>query len=90
MTLAIQGPITRDPGPKTLAKRWPHDPGENVRRWPHVPGDRQRQLAGTLDAATLSRDVMGYALSAVAYAPLIDDRFQPFDVFSPAQEPALA
>ena len=40
MTLAIQGPITRDPGPITLAKRWPHDPGENVGRWPHVPGDR--------------------------------------------------
>src|SRR3954462_677969 len=40
MTLAIQGPITRDPGPMTLAIRWPHDPGENVGRWPHVPGDR--------------------------------------------------
>ena len=44
MTLAIQGPITRDPGPMTLAKRWPHDPGENVGRWPHVPGDRQTTL----------------------------------------------
>src|SRR6185295_12854391 len=41
MTLAIQGPITRDPGPMTLAIGWPHDPGENVGRWPHVPGDRQ-------------------------------------------------
>jgi hypothetical protein len=49
MTLAIQGPITRDPGPMTLAIGWPHDPGENVGRWPHVPGDRQKlRLAGRL------------------------------------------
>jgi len=40
MTLAIQDPITRDPGPMTLAIGWPHDPGENCRRWPHDPGDR--------------------------------------------------
>jgi hypothetical protein len=45
MTLAIQGPITRDPGPMTLAIRWPHVPGENVGSWPHVPGDRQRCIA---------------------------------------------
>ena len=43
MTLAIQGPITRDPGPMTLAIGWPHDPGENVGRWPHVPGDRHTE-----------------------------------------------
>ena len=42
MTLAIQGPITRDPGPMTLAIQWPHPPGENAGRWPHVPGDRHR------------------------------------------------
>jgi hypothetical protein len=40
MTLAIQDPITRDPGPMTLAIRWPHDPGENADPWPHGPGDR--------------------------------------------------
>ena len=33
---------------------------------------------------------MGYALRAEAYALLIEDRFPSFDVFSPAQEPALA
>jgi len=37
MALATQGPITRDRGPMTLAKSWPHDPGENVGRRPHVP-----------------------------------------------------
>ena len=41
MTLAIQGPITRDPGPMTLAIQWPHDPDENVSRWPHVPSMRR-------------------------------------------------
>ena len=40
MTLAIQSPITRDPGPMTLAIGWPHDPGENAVPWPHGPGDR--------------------------------------------------
>ena len=46
MTLAIQGPITRDPGPMTLAIHWPHDPGENVDPWPHVPGDRHAFICG--------------------------------------------
>src|SRR4051812_37324685 len=38
--LAIQGPITRDPGPMILAIGWPHPPGEIAGRWPHGPGDR--------------------------------------------------
>jgi len=46
MTLAIQGQITRDPGPMTLAIRWPHDPGENVDPWPHEPGDRHQRTRG--------------------------------------------
>ena len=37
-----------------------------------------------------SRDVMGYALRAQAYALMIEDRFPSFDAFSPAREPALA
>jgi len=36
-----------------------------------------------------TRDVMGYALRAEAWALPIDDRFPSFDVFSPAREPAL-
>jgi len=49
MTLAKQGPITRDPGPMTLAIGWPHDPGENVGRWPHVPGDRHAETPRTYE-----------------------------------------
>jgi hypothetical protein len=42
MTLAIQGPVTRETGPMTLAIGWPYDPGEKAYRWPHVPGGRQK------------------------------------------------
>jgi hypothetical protein len=33
---------------------------------------------------------MGYAVRVASYAPLIHDRFPPFDVFLAAKEPALA
>jgi hypothetical protein len=42
MTLAIQAPITRDPGAMTLPIGRPHDASENFGRWPHVPGDHNR------------------------------------------------
>jgi hypothetical protein len=45
MTLAIQGPITRDPGPMAMAIHWPHPSDENVDPWPHVPGDRHTHVA---------------------------------------------